>query len=144
MYYATVTKTIMLTFFYAHLLPWGSIFAAVGLSLSYWAEKWMLLRRDNRPPPLSDQLASEMVNFNIEMMIVAYAAGCCTWESYVFEKVHPATYVQLALSILYYLLPLEIFFESCLREAEVLTSKPYDEVRHIFWADYDRSNPITM
>jgi hypothetical protein len=26
----------------------------------------------------------------------------------------------------------------------VVTAKSYDEVRHLFWDDYDRRNPITM
>jgi hypothetical protein len=141
--YASVTKTLMLTFFYVHLLPWGALVAAIGLSLSYWAEKWMLLRRDNRPPPLSDQMATEMVNFNIEMTIVAFAAGCYTWEYFMYESIHPATYVQLALSGLYYLLPMELFFASCIQEVEAVGLKSYDEVRHLFWDDYDRRNPLT-
>jgi hypothetical protein len=55
--YAQVTKTMMLTFFYAYLLPLGVVIGILGLVMQYWIEKIILLRRDRKPPPLSGQLA---------------------------------------------------------------------------------------
>jgi hypothetical protein len=85
-----------------------------------------------------------MVTFQIEMAIVVLSAGCCIWESAVFDKVSAVTYVQLALAITYYLLPLDDIFMPLFRDDPVYTMKGYDEARKSFWEDYDRRNPITM
>jgi hypothetical protein len=78
--YAQITKTIMLAFFYAYLLPLGVLFAIVGLSIQFWVEKYLLLRRDTKPPPVSHELAEEMISFFVEMMIALLAIGCTIWE----------------------------------------------------------------
>ena len=91
--YAQVTKTIMLTFFYAYLLPLGVIIGILGLIVQYWIEKIMLLRRDKQPPPLGTTLAEEMVGFQIEVTIIMLAAGCCVWENFVYDEMRTITLV---------------------------------------------------
>ena len=47
--YALITKTMMLVFFYAYLIPLGVFVALGGLCVLYWVEKILLLRRDSKP-----------------------------------------------------------------------------------------------
>ena len=60
--YANVTKTILLTFFYAPLIPVAYLFSAVGILLEYWASKYLLIRRHGWPKKLSGELSETMVS----------------------------------------------------------------------------------
>lgn len=84
--YAQVNKTLMLTFFYAPLLPIGIPIAIGSISIMYWIEKviiylnclkkkkkTLLIRRDARPPPIGKELAEEMIDFYVELIIILFA-----------------------------------------------------------------------
>lgn len=59
--YANVSKTVLLTFCYAPLLPTAFFFSAAGLFFEYWVCKYLLLRRHNWPKKLSGELSAVMI-----------------------------------------------------------------------------------
>ena len=54
-------KTVWLTFFYAAINPTSYLFSIVGLSFSYWVEKYIFIRRSKKPISLSHDLNREMI-----------------------------------------------------------------------------------
>lgn len=74
----------MFSFFYAYLLPLGLMISCCGLVCTYWAEKYLLLRRDSKPPPTGSTMAEAMIDFYVELIFVVYSAGCCVWEAVIF------------------------------------------------------------
>jgi hypothetical protein len=55
--YAAVANTVFTAFFFQPILPLGSASALVGLVLTYYAYKKMLLRDSKRPVMVSDDIA---------------------------------------------------------------------------------------
>lgn len=41
-------------------------------------------------------------------------------------------------------MPIKEIQEKCFREEWTVINQPYDEVKNLFWDDYDRQNPLTM
>ena len=54
--YANVLKTMFLTAFYAVALPWGIALGIVNLILTYWVDKWQLLRRRREPDMIGKEV----------------------------------------------------------------------------------------
>jgi hypothetical protein len=58
--YATVMKTFIVTLVYAPLLPAGLLISFMGVTIEYFVDKYLLLRRHSRPNRLSSDLANVM------------------------------------------------------------------------------------
>jgi hypothetical protein len=142
--YANVQKTMLFTAFYATLVPIGILFSLVGLFLTYWTDKYMLLRRHCRPNALGKDLAEEMADF-LELILVSFCAGNLIFEKIVRGEISPITVTALIISIVAYLLP-QNWLSKCIRQNDetVYNSKKYDEVKFFFITEYDRVNPITQ
>lgn len=69
--YANVQKTMLFTGFYACLCPIGIVFSLVALSIVYWNDKRMLLRRHCRPLPLGTALSNNMTEF-LESFFISF------------------------------------------------------------------------
>lgn len=141
--YAQITKTLLLTFFYAYLLPFGLVYGAGSLLIQYWAEKYLITNRYYRPADLNDDLVEEMVDFYIEVSMVVFASGCAIWEKTIYGEIYPVTILQIVLASLYFVLPLDVFLQDILQVKEGKTDRDYDEAKSEFWDDYDRRNPAT-
>jgi hypothetical protein len=48
------------------------------------------------------------------------------------------------LALLFWVLPMEIIFKSCIEVESTATTLSYEAAKHRFWDDYDRRNPVTM
>lgn len=71
--YPSVMKTLLMAMFYSPLLPVCSMFALLSLIGIYWIEKILLLRRDSRPLPTGSEMALEMVEFYVDLVILIYS-----------------------------------------------------------------------
>lgn len=83
----------MMAFFYAYLLPLGVILTFLSLIFLYWTEKFLLVKRDAKPPPTGSAMAEAMIEFYIELVFIVYAAGCCIWEYLIFDELHWVTWL---------------------------------------------------
>lgn len=63
----------MMAFFYAYLLPLGVFFTLASLIAVYWTEKFLLLKRDAKPPPTGSAMAEAMIEFYIELVLIVYS-----------------------------------------------------------------------
>lgn len=58
--YPTLIKTMWITAFYAPLIPIAIPISIGALLISYWIEKYLILRRYKRPPIISSDLNKQM------------------------------------------------------------------------------------
>ncbi|CAD8174102.1 unnamed protein product [Paramecium pentaurelia] len=141
--YAQLGKTLLFTFFYAYLLPLGPVLSLGSLLVIYWVEKFLLLRRDSKPAPTGSEMAEEMIDFFGEFTLLLYAIGCLVWETILNETIFPLTWVQFAIAILNFLIPIDTIFDLFWKSEDISTQEFYETQCYKFWDDYDRRNPIT-
>lgn len=67
--------------------------AVVSFILIYWVEKFLLLRRYSRGPPIGEGLPDEMVDFYVELTILMFSTGNCIWQFLIFNKIHFLTWI---------------------------------------------------
>ncbi|CAK82674.1 unnamed protein product (macronuclear) [Paramecium tetraurelia] len=143
--YANLCKTLMFTFLYSALLPIGVCFTFISIVCIYWAEKYLLVRRDSKPAPTGSAMAEAMVDFYIELILLLFSLGCTFWEWVNYDEVHILTWLQLGLSTLHYLIPINKIC-GCIVDLGIdnATVESYDEKYLTFYDDYDRRNPVTL
>jgi len=71
-----------------------------------------------------------MVSFYVELMVVLLAAGCAIWEGTIYNELSTLTIIQLILSIVYFVLPMDYIFNCCLEVEHTVTDWTYEEKRH--------------
>jgi len=64
---------MLLSCFYAYIEPIAVPIAIFTLCITYWSEKYLLLRRYTTPPNTSADLVEEMTDFFLEMYVLAFA-----------------------------------------------------------------------
>ena len=65
----------MFTFLYSALLPIGVCFTFISIICLYWAEKYLLVRRDSKPAPTGSAMAEAMVDFYIELILLLFSVN---------------------------------------------------------------------
>ncbi len=150
--YANLIKTVLLVGFYAPALPSVLVLAGIGLILSFWADKYILLRRVALPNTLDNDLTTLMIEY-IEWTPVMYALGnllfTYTLENSAMDPVYNATelwlmWITLGLSIINVLVPMEYINQKIFKyQRRVTETMTYRQAQRSFITDYDRENPIT-
>ena len=144
--FANITKTILLTFCYAPLVPVGFIFSALAIFLEYWTFKYLLLRRHSWPKKLSGDLAKAVFNI-IPWSVLLYAVMNFVYMNFLNPDQSQIAFYWMCIMIGYNFLPLEVFAALCISKDvttwEITSAEKYDEVALTFVEDYDKLNPIT-
>lgn len=150
--YANLIKTVLLVGFYAPALPSVLVLAGIGLILSFWADKYILLRRVALPNTLDNDLTTLMIEY-IEWTPVMYALGnlvfTYTLENSAMDPVYNTVelwlmWITLSLSILNVLIPMEYINQKIFKNRKQVTETlTYRQAQRAFITDYDRENPIT-
>jgi len=148
--YANVLKTIWVTAFYAPVLPIGVPLAVLGLFLSYWTDKYLLLNRYVRPSALGKSLSLWMAEY-LELSPFFFAVGNIVFRSLikrndddnVDDPILP-TILGLAISFAHFLVPAHSIAKKCFSSSERDYSykQTYSQARVRFNNDYDICNPI--
>jgi len=151
--YSLVVVTVLMASFYAPALPVALIFAIVSLTVLYWADKYLLLRRTSLPFSLGSDLAESMIE-HLEWAVFLYAAGNALIVYSLIDntgqlayKGIPKIWVWLSFiaSLLHIFLPMAIINEKLFRiKDRERDEMPYTEAKskNIFITDYDLLNPI--
>ncbi|CAD8083229.1 unnamed protein product [Paramecium sonneborni] len=143
--YAFICKTTWITLFLAPLAPICIFINWIGLSLYYWIQKYLLLRRNSKPPFQSSHLDREMLTLlDLSPLLLA---GIQYWinEIYVSNNLsHTINIGTLVLAGLELVLPSyrihQILYKKQLEDIE---NQRYVDVHLRFPTDYDRTNPLT-
>lgn len=146
--YSNITKTLLMTAFYACLFPLALPISLIGVFISYWTDKYLLLRRHKKPQELSSDICEEMFE-TIELVPFVYALGNVifmklTTEGGVDSNFDTESVASLIISAIAYLFPITSMLECCQKKREnYRNTATYDEQRKFFNDDYEISNPIT-
>ena len=148
--YAGVLKSLWLTAFYAPVLPIGLPISLIGLFLTYWTDKYLLLNRYVKPLELGKTLSQSMAEF-LELTPFFFALGNLVFRYLIIKDIPDETLwfylpsiLGLGISFLYFVLPGEMFTccTSSKKNSEYNYQKTYSEMRIFFNNDYAISNPI--
>jgi len=150
--YAFVMKTILLTSFYAPGMPIVALFSLVGLTFTYWTDKYIFLRRNAIPHTLTDSLNDSMIEY-LDWMVVAFSLGNIFFMAnlvsadgeIIYKTEYKAiTIVTLVIALIHILLPTGVINSRLLKvKSESVKTKTYHEARLNFYTDYDLENPLT-
>ncbi|CAD8115768.1 unnamed protein product [Paramecium primaurelia] len=144
--YSYLCKTTWLTFFFAPLIPISILFGQVGLVSYYWIEKYLLLRRNSKPPFQSSHLDTEML-YLIDLSPILFST-MQFWLDFVFNSGKLCQALNLAsiiLSGIEIILPTyrihRMLFKDLNEEEDLVR---YEDVYLKLPTDYDRTNPLTQ
>jgi hypothetical protein len=141
--YAVVSKTVLLTSFYASAIPFASIFSLIGLFLTYWFNKWVLLKRNILPNELGAQLQIAITHY-IEWSAFLYALGSLFFYMNLTGSVNALLLIGIIISLSNIFLPMEAVNECLFSVGEPhLETQTFEEAKLDFLTDYDIENPIT-
>ncbi|KAL4437580.1 hypothetical protein ABPG74_017818 [Tetrahymena malaccensis] len=143
--FASAVNTLLLSCFYAQLIPLGLAFSIISLILQMFTNKYLLLRRQSMPIPYGAELPLEMNDLYLEIIIFFFSLGCFIFELLLNSKISSAAIAQLSISVVYFLFPINKYinkiFNSDLNFVETLSYSDAKVQGH-FATDYDRKNPI--
>lgn len=150
--HAFLSKTVLVSAFFAPAIPLALVVSIVGLILCYWTDKYVLLRRCSLPASLDHALSNHILK-TLEWTPFMLCAGSLVFiitlqdfsGSLVYSDIpNWLIFTPLALSILYVFIPTkrlnEFFFPIPHRAIEDQT---YEDARVSFATDYDIENPVT-
>jgi hypothetical protein len=147
--YAVLIKTVWLTAFYATLIPIGLVISLSGLIVTYWVEKYLLLKRSSYPKAMGAALPKSILEL-LEVTPLFYAIGSLIFNYYAAHLVHlddlhlGVNVVAVLMAVVYLMLPIKVMNKFiCRKKKEVEEDCEYDERRIQFQTDYDIANPIT-
>ncbi|CAG9329705.1 unnamed protein product [Blepharisma stoltei] len=150
--YANVIKTLIVTFFYAPLIPIGIPISFFGITFEYLVTKYMLLRKYTRPKEHNAELAFEM-NEWLKWVAFSHALGVIIFYYNFPDSNSDPAKLLIAAACLYIILPLKALghalckydSNSILKRilAENDPKNDYFKQLPLFYTDYERENPIT-
>ena len=147
--YSNVLKAVWLAAFYAPLLPVGLPISFVGLVITYWVNKYLLLRRYVKPLELGQGLSFWMSEY-LELTPFFFAAGNFIFRTLIVIDDSPypqppnlASILSIAVAAGSILIPFETLFECFSKDDNSKSNKyTYSDMRAAFNNDYDICNPI--
>jgi len=142
--YANVQKTMLFTGFYANLVPIGIAISLAGLFMTYWIDKYLLLRRHSRPKALGKESIEEMSNF-LELFLISFTVGNLIFDRIVRDDVFNLNWIAFIIACTCYVFPKKWLISCFQRNSHHVTNiEKYDDIKYTFISDYDRVNPITQ
>ena len=145
--YANVMKTMLVTFFYAPIIPLGFLISIVAIVLEYWMDKYLLLRRHSRPNRLSGDLSMYMTKI-IPWGVLLYAVMNFVYMDILNPDNSGPALACLIVVVVYIFIPIELLFGCCKKVdvdkfEKMYEGEFYEDSAVHFIDDYDRENPIT-
>jgi len=150
--YGYLIMTMFLTMFYAPILPMGIVYTIIGLTLTYWADKYVFLYRIVLPPSLSSSMQENIMNY-MQWMLFFFAAGNLifgiTLQNDELKTAYETTpkilyWAGIVITTLNLILPMRAINEYLYPLDESPTETlSYDEAKHLFMSNYDIENPVT-
>ncbi|CAK69146.1 unnamed protein product (macronuclear) [Paramecium tetraurelia] len=145
-HYSYVCLSLWISLLFAPLLPISLLFCSSGLLLYYWIQKYLLLRRNCKPPFQSFHLNREMMNL-FELSPIILAVGQI-WTDYIFSSssiILTINFISLGFSCLELITPATRISKLFDRKDNLYTEKDrYQDVFLKLPTDYDRTNPLTQ
>jgi len=148
--YSAYIKTMWMTALFAPLIPVVIAISLVGLTLRYWLDKFLLIRRNSAPKMMGKKLSMRMLKY-LELTPFWFGLGSLLINVYSREYYHELSFgiviclVVMLVSLVHLFVPTNKIGKK-LRKAQKRKSKTvsYSEAQLAFSTDYDRSYPLTQ
>ena len=141
--YSYIAKTLLMTFFYISIFPFGALISLIGFFFCYFLEKYNYITLYKRPEMLNNTLFIFYVN-NFIYLLFFYAVGDFIFLSDIYTNKGWSLANIIIFGILivvpYQLVLSHDFFG--FKESEI-NSLTFDEAYLEFYTDYERANPMT-
>eukprot|EP00743_Colponemidia_sp_Colp-15_P001893 GILK01002063.1.p1 GENE.GILK01002063.1~~GILK01002063.1.p1 ORF type:complete len:1007 (-),score=116.97 GILK01002063.1:128-3148(-) len=148
--YANIMKTLFLTLLFVPILPIGIPIGMGALFLSYWCDKYMLLRYHKRPFYLGSALSKQCMRF-LALCLAAYVLGMFRFGAFATQELidSRAGYISALIAAIivgcYAVLPITFWqFIFCAGVGHLDRpddAAPYQEVQDKFINKYHTENP---
>ena len=141
--YSYISKTLLMTFFYLPLFPFGIIFSICGLILGFYLEKFNIGHIYKRPEMMSETIIKFYVSY-FEVNFLMLAIG-----DYLFLKDRYNINYWQFINIIIFLVPIIIPYGQYLNynfigvNQSQIINKSYNDAFFNFYNDYERMNPFT-
>ena len=142
--YSYIAKTLLLTFFYIPIFPFGALISLLGFIFGYFLEKYNFSHRYKRPEMLNSRICEFYSNYFIVNFIMLGIGN------YIFIFDNYKNNIWAIFNIFLFLILLLIPFNQisqidCIgvKESEIKKDVNYDNCFFKFYNDYERANPMT-
>ncbi|CAD8108585.1 unnamed protein product [Paramecium sonneborni] len=144
--YAYLCKTTWLTLFFAPIIPISILFGLIGLILYYWIQKYLLLRRNCKPPFQSSHLDREMLSLlDLSPLLLSTMQFLIDYSFHSTQLCQTINVASLVISGLELIIPTyrihRILYKDIYEEEEQVR---YEDIYMKLPTDYDRTNPLTQ
>ena len=141
--YSYISKTLLMTFFYLPLFPFGIIFSICGLVLGFYLEKFNIGHIYRRPEMMSETIIKFYVNY-FEVNFLMLAIG-----DYIFLKdeynINYWQFINIIIFIASIIIPYGQYLNYNIigvNQSQII-NKTYNDAFFTFYNDYERMNPFT-
>ena len=141
--YSDVCQTILMTFFYMSIFPFGAIISSIGLILTFFCQKFYFIHFYKRPEMLNESICKFYLEYFI-FDILIYAIGDYIFSSQIYEKKTWCLFNLILftiLSIIHYNKLIIVYLDR--NKIIGIDSTPISKVYFTFYNDYERQNPLT-
>ena len=141
--YSYISKTLLMTFFYLPLFPFGIVFSICGLILGFYLEKFNIGHTYKRPEMLNEAICKFYVNY-YEINFLMLAVG-----DFIFLKDNYNINYWQYITLIFFLLSLIIPYGQYLSfnligiSQSQIINENYNDAYFTFYIDYERMNPFT-
>ena len=135
-------KTMWFSFLFGSLIPIGMFFSILGLCLYYFIDKYNVFKKRTIKDNLSKELSIEMIEL-LETILLMSAFGRYIVDKLLLDLPTNRYMLNIAVSVLYMVLPLEDITEYFFKVPENTEDADYTDAEIDFDTDYDRENPVT-
>jgi hypothetical protein len=140
--YADTMLVLMMTCFYTPFMPFLPVISFFGLLLQYWIEKIRLLKQNKIPEQMSEAMALAYSKI-IPVCLFLYGFGNFIVVYILSDYKNHWVHIGLWVTFINMFIPMRSLCRYCEGDVSRKGAKTYQEVKHTFQTDYNRSNPIT-
>ncbi|CAI2376406.1 unnamed protein product [Moneuplotes crassus] len=138
--YSDAMLMLCMVAMYTFVLPIIPVVALFGTLFQYSVEKYLLITRHKLPERLGSELASVYIEI-LPLIAVIYGFSVSFFGGLLVDQVIPTLNIFLAVSLIYFCLPIQSIIRTCYLKRKQEQEKLYSEHRLEFMTDYDRENP---
>ena len=142
--YSYIAKTLLMSFFYIPIFPFGVLISLLGFNFGYFLEKYNFSHRYKRPEMLNSRICEFYSNYFIVNFIMLGIGN------YIFILDNYKNKIWAIFNIFLFLFLLLIPFNPIsridfmgVRESQIKKDVNYDNSFFKFCTDYERVNPVT-
>ena len=141
--YSYISKTLLMTFFYLPLFPFGIIFSICGLSLGFFLEKFNIGHIYKRPEMMSEAIIKFYVSyFEVNFLMLALGDFIFLKDEY---NINYWQFINIIIFIASIIIPYGSYLNYNfigVNQSQII-NKTYDEAYFTFFNDYELMNPFT-